>query len=154
MVNSRLNHEIYLSFEIKKSKPFPKQAFFYASAVQNFSKRCVNRTNCSQRTFLLFPVLRTFCRFFIKFKIVVCNFFFLSVWNSLKFVVWERVEYSKMFQIMACVYETRFSQRMVHNIFYNISIVEHPSQHSLVGSVQYLRIGRPWFDTRLRRYYL
>ena len=85
---------------------------FYVSAVQAFWKHCGKRRNCCHKQFLLFsqcflptgitflhfhyifspqclpPLWRTFCHFC---PIWNCRMQTLSVWKSLKFVVWERV---------------------------------------------------------------
>ena len=56
--------------------------------------------------FLLFPQcfqsFRELSVIFIKFKIVVCNFFLL--WKSLNFIVWERVKTEIYLHITLCRY--------------------------------------------------
>ena len=64
---------------------------FHLSAEQTFWKHCGKRRNFSQ--FLLFPqhflpVWRTFCHFH---NISNCRLQTLSVWKSVKFVIWERL---------------------------------------------------------------
>ena len=63
---------------------------FYASALQVFWKHCGKRRNCS----VFFPqrFLSIWITFFHFHQIQNCRLQTLSVWKSLKFVVWERVK--------------------------------------------------------------
>ena len=85
--------------------PFPNSPGFYVSAVQAFWKHFGKRRNCLYRA--ISPFLTLFSHrlekitdIFIKFEIVVCKHFYqiwncrlqtLTVWESLKVVIWERV---------------------------------------------------------------
>ena len=70
--------------------------FFFSSAVQAFWKQCGKRRNCSKQA--ISPFLTVFFYlfeepFFHFCQIWNCRLRSLSVWKSLKFVVWEKVKF-------------------------------------------------------------
>ena len=75
--------------------PFPKQALvFMCLQYKSFENKVGNREIAHNEQFLLFPqcflpVWRTFCHFHHFWN---CHPQTLSVWKSLKFVVWEWVK--------------------------------------------------------------
>ena len=66
---------------------------FHVSAVKVFRKPYGKRRNCSLRAISPFPtVFSTFLEGFLPFhQIQNCRLLTLSIWKSLNFVVWERV---------------------------------------------------------------
>ena len=67
-----------------------KSPGFYVSAVQAFWKHCGKRRNCSWRAISPFPTVFSTClKNFLPFSSNLnCRLQSLSVWKSLKFVVW------------------------------------------------------------------
>ena len=68
---------------------------FYMSAVQVFLKTLGKIEIAHTEKFLLFPecflpIWETFCHFH---QIQICSLQTLSVWKTLKFVVWDRIKY-------------------------------------------------------------
>ena len=79
-------------FTSSRIHQFPEQALVsYMSTVEVFWKHCGKRINCSFILFLLcfLPIWIIFCHFH---QIWNCRLQNLSVWWSLKFVIWERVK--------------------------------------------------------------
>ena len=78
------------------SYPFPKQALVFTCLQYKTFENTVGKGEIARNEqFLLFPqcflsVWRTFCHFY---QIQSCRLQTLSVWKSLKFVVWEKVIY-------------------------------------------------------------
>ena len=73
--------------------PFPKQALVFTYLQYNSFENTVGKGEIACNKFLLFPqcfllVCRTSCHFH---QALNCHLQSLSVWNSLKFVVWEMV---------------------------------------------------------------
>ena len=78
-------------------KPFPKQALVFTCLQHKSFENIVGKGEIARNEhFLLFPqcFLPVWKTFFHFHKIQNCCLQTLSVWKSLKFVVWERVNAS------------------------------------------------------------
>ena len=72
---------------------------FYVSTVQVFWEHCEKRRNCSERAISPFPSVFSnhLDNFFVIFtKSENCHLQTHSVWKSLKFVIWERINLAIM----------------------------------------------------------
>ena len=88
------SHDPLVSFNVMHL-PFPKQAHVFTCLQYECYENTVGKGEIGCN--LLFPqcflpVWRTFCHFH---RIQSCLLQTLSVWNGLKFVVWEKVNGSK-----------------------------------------------------------
>ena len=93
-------------------KPFPKQPLVFTHLqYKSFWKLCEKGEISHNEQFLLFPqcflsIRRTFCNFH---QIGNCCLQTLSVWKSLKFVVWDRVKHRTTNQSLSCNLKIIFS---------------------------------------------
>ena len=82
--------------------PFPKQALLFTCLQYKSCENTVGKGEIARNEqFLLYPqrflpVRRTFCHFN---QILNCRLQTLSIWKSLKFVVWERVKHTVFFSL-------------------------------------------------------
>ena len=87
-------HELYQKdTEFYELKPFPKQALVFTCLQYKSLENTVGKGEIARNEqFLLFPqcflsIRRTFCHFQ---QTLNCRLQTLSIWKSLKFVIWER----------------------------------------------------------------
>ena len=122
--------------------PFPNKPWVFLSVC---STRCLKTLWEKEKLLVLsnfFFSLRVFCPFWRTFchfnQIWSCRLQTLSVWKSLKCVVWERINRS--------IHQYNF-------IRFQICLnLERAEPHSSVGSVADLRTGGRWFNPRLGQY--
>ena len=100
LISELKSQSTHTAYECMCFIPFPKQALVYTcllyKSLKKLKKNCGKRRNDRNEQFLLCPqcflsIWRTFCHFH---QIRNCRLQTLSVWKSLKFVVWERVKES------------------------------------------------------------
>ena len=91
-----LQHHSFAFIHYVSFNPFPNKPWFSRVCSTSLLKtlwekeKLLIRSNSSFSQSVFYPFWRTFCHFH---QTQNCHLQTLSVWDSLKFVAWERVEY-------------------------------------------------------------